>query len=86
MQGPQGPYGPNPYHVPAAPMMAAAPPFQCKACGHVGQAMIASKISTGGWILFAILLLACVTTPFCWIPLVAMKDRHPECPRCRARA
>lgn len=86
MQGPQGPYGHNPhqYHGHAAPM--AHPPFQCRACGHVGQAKQAGKTSTAGWILFVVMLCACVTTPFCWVPLLALRDKHLECPRCRAMA
>lgn len=83
MQGPQGPYGHNPYHMAAGPMM--APPFQCRACGHVGQAMTVSKITTGGWIL-AIAMFCLLCWPLCWIPLVAMKEQHAQCPRCRVMA
>jgi uncharacterized membrane protein len=82
MQGPQGPYGHNPYHAPAAPMV--APPFQCRACGHVGHAAISTKISTNGWIVFAIMLFLCL--PFCWIPLLGMKERKAVCPQCRVQA
>jgi len=79
MQGPHGPYGANPYHMqPGPPMM---PPFQCRACGYAGQAMTLSKVSTGGWVVFAILLFVCF--PLFWIPLITMKDRRAQCPQCR---
>lgn len=45
--------------------------------------MVAEKVSTGGWIVFALLLLMCF--PLCFLGLL-IKDRFPVCPNCRARA
>lgn len=60
------------------------PPFQCRACGYAGYAGISQKISAGGWILFALLALGCVTSLFCWIPLITMKGKRVCCPQCRS--
>lgn len=54
----------------------------CRACGFSGYGQVTSRVSTGGWILFIFLTLACVTIPFCWIPLVTMKDKRVACPNC----
>ncbi len=61
-----------------------APPFHCRACGFAGNAMVFSKVTTGGWVLFGLLLLMCF--PFCWIPLISMKEHGAKCPRCKVLA
>jgi hypothetical protein len=63
-------------------MQPPTPPFQCKACGCAGNAKIVSKISTAGWVVFALLLLVCL--PLFWIGLL-MKERRTECPACRVQ-
>jgi hypothetical protein len=42
------------------------------------------KISTGGWITFAVLIFFGFTIPFCWIGLLIKEDTH-TCPACLAR-
>lgn len=54
----------------------------CRSCGYTGQMRYSQKVSTGGWILFAICLVFVVCIPFCWVPLVAMKDTAYVCPCC----
>jgi hypothetical protein len=55
-------------------------PFHCRSCGYAGHAMIVQKISTAGWIVFALLLLFCL--PLFWIGLL-MKENRSQCPNCR---
>lgn len=64
--------------VPVAPMPLA--PFQCRICGYAGHAMMVEKISTAGWVVFAVLLLVCL--PLFWIGLL-MKETRCQCPNCR---
>ncbi|MBK9031926.1 MAG: hypothetical protein IPL61_11470 [Myxococcales bacterium] len=76
---PPQPYPPQPYAmVPVMPMAMA--PWRCMRCGYAGQAMMVQKISSGGWVLFAVLLL--FFFPLCWIGLL-MKDTRCQCPMCR---
>lgn len=66
-------------------MVAHAAPMgvpRCITCGYAGEMYHVTKISTGGWILFVVLLLGVCTLPICWIPLLAMKDRGKQCPQC----
>jgi hypothetical protein len=41
-----------------------------------------TKISSGGWVVFALMLLFCF--PLFWIGLL-MKDEHQFCSQCRVR-
>lgn len=59
-----------------------APPWACSYCGYQGHPDRASKVSTAGWVLFIVMGLACLTLPFCWVPLVCLKDHTTLCPRC----
>ena len=68
-----------PAQWPGQPQMQQHGP-RCQSCGYVGAPMHASKISTGGWIMFVVLLIFCF--PLCFIPLLTMKDRAPKCARC----
>jgi hypothetical protein len=76
-----GQYGAPPpqamVQVYAAPIAGWACPF----CRYAGPAQFAQKISTGGWIVFAVMLLVCF--PLFWIGLL-MKDNVPRCPNCGA--
>jgi len=84
---PQG-YGPPPgYGAPQGyppgygqgyPMQG-PPPWTCRACGMQGAPIITTKISTGGWVVFVLLLLFCF--PLFWVGLL-MKDKIALCPRC----
>jgi hypothetical protein len=44
--------------------------------------MVKKKLSTGGWIFFAALLLVCF--PLCWLPFVidGCKEEEWKCPQC----
>lgn len=62
----------NPDTVPplVQPLSTPPPPiprFVCPFCQFQGPPRISTKMSTGGWIVFAALLLVCF--PLCWIPL-----------------
>jgi len=80
----QGQYGQGPYGaqqiVVASPMFMAG--WSCPYCRYQGQAIAAEKISTGGWIVFAVLLLVCF--PLFWIGLL-MKETVAQCPQCLKR-
>jgi lipopolysaccharide-induced tumor necrosis factor-alpha factor len=43
------------------------------------------KLSTGGWVLFVVLLLVCF--PICWLPFVidGCKEEVRKCPACFTR-
>jgi len=64
---------------------AAAPPsshgFRCPFCGSDAPPMIARRISTGGWIVFAALLLFCF--PLFFIGLL-IKEEYRACSWCRS--
>jgi hypothetical protein len=51
-------------------------------CGTNSPPFIISKISSGGWVVFALMLLFCF--PLFWIGLL-MKDHHQICAQCRVR-
>lgn len=55
------------------------PIWTCRHCGAAGTKFIYQKISTGGWVLFSILLLGCF--PLCWIGLM-IKDQKTKCSHC----
>lgn len=54
----------------------------CPHCHRSGQVQTTTKLSTNGMLLFLFLLLFCITLPFCWIPLVTMRDTKTYCPNC----
>jgi hypothetical protein len=55
------------------------PVFNCRRCHSTQPARIEEKVSTGGIVVFAILLIACF--PLCWIGLL-IKDPHSICTAC----
>lgn len=59
--------------VPPAPM------FRCPMCGDTGAPLQRDKISTAGWVIFAVLLLFCF--PLCFIGLL-QKEQYRVCGRC----
>jgi hypothetical protein len=74
-------YGPPPSPYAIVPVgQVGMVPWRCMTCGYTGQAMIVQKISTGGWITFAILLATCL--PLFWIGLL-IKEPRCQCPNCR---
>jgi hypothetical protein len=46
--------------------------FECRFCGSTEQPETRQEISVGGWIVFAVLILACL--PLCWIGLLMRED------------
>ncbi len=78
----QHPYGPPPSYQGQfmPPGYAPLAVWTCRHCGAQESKIYKTKISTGGWILFAVLLFVCL--PACWIPLIAMKDHLAMCGRC----
>jgi hypothetical protein len=83
-----GNYGYDPYGPPPPPqmqMMAPVPPAQmgygyaCPFCMYQGPAMTKQRISTAGWIVFAVMIIVCL--PLFWIGLL-MKETVPSCPQC----
>ena len=60
--------------------------FKCPYCGHEGMPYVEKKnLSTGGWVLFVVLLLVCF--PICWLPFVidGCKEEVRKCPACFTR-
>ena len=88
---PQGSYVPShewassaPLPTPAAhaPHTSVSPePFRCPYCQTTQPPVVATRISTGGWIVFAALLVACL--PLCFIGLL-IKEEYTRCSWCRA--
>jgi DNA-directed RNA polymerase subunit RPC12/RpoP len=56
--------------------------FRCPFCHHRGAPVVRSKVSTGGWVLFVLLLCGLCTAFLCWIPLVFMKEEYRACSSC----
>jgi hypothetical protein len=55
--------------------------FRCPYCQTNAAPVVAQRISTGGWIVFAALLVACL--PLCFIGLF-IKEEYRMCSWCRA--
>lgn len=82
-------YQPPYYQQPAAPMAPYAPAapaygynYRCPNCGTNAPPRIEEKISQGGWIMFAVLLI--LFFPLFWIGLL-MKEKYRVCPVCRVQ-
>ena len=59
---------------------------KCPFCGHEGVPfLVKNRLSTGGWILFAALLIVCF--PLCWLPFVidGCKEEEWKCAACGVR-
>lgn len=95
MQQPPHGYGPPPSHghqqqgygpPPGYPPQGyAAPPvgvWTCPFCRATTAPRHVSKVSTGGWVVFVLLLIFCL--PICWIGLL-MKDSGLQCSSCFTR-
>ena len=71
----------NPYG--AQQIVVASPSYvnvwTCPFCRYQGQAIAAQKVSAGGWVVFAVMLLVCF--PLFWIGLL-MKETVAQCPQC----
>lgn len=57
---------------------------ECPSCGDDGAPIVDKRISTGGWVLFAVLILFC--TPLCFLPFVldSCKEEVRRCGHCGA--
>ena len=71
-------------YQPPAPIAHAPQPFgnvgfKCPYCQTHAAPILERKITTGGWILFAVLLLLCF--PLCWLGLL-IKEDHRICSFC----
>lgn len=77
--GPGYGYAPPPQY----PMAYAQPPgpmaWTCPFCRYQGQPARSLKTTTGGWIVFCVLLIFCF--PLCWIGLT-MKQQTTRCASC----
>jgi hypothetical protein len=56
--------------------------YRCPYCGTNSPPLIISNISSGGWVVFALMLVFCF--PLFWIGLL-MKDHHQISAQCRVR-
>ncbi len=57
---------------------------ECRACGSPEPPLRRERISEGGWIVFGVLACFPCCWPFCWIPLITMKEDYLVCYECRA--
>jgi DNA-directed RNA polymerase subunit RPC12/RpoP len=63
-------------------MSYAPPQYRCPYCGSPHPPRVVEKISTGGWIVFAVMLLFCF--PLFFIGLL-MKETYQVCQQCGVR-
>ena len=55
--------------------------FACPYCGSDAPPRDETQISSGGWVLFVVLLVF-LCWPVCWIPLITMKETVRKCGDC----
>jgi predicted RNA-binding Zn-ribbon protein involved in translation (DUF1610 family) len=53
--------------------------FQCPKCGSVNLPEVRNRISAGGWVVFAVMIVVCF--PLFWIGLL-MKEDYRSCVDC----
>ncbi|TKG96574.1 hypothetical protein EYV94_04815 [Puteibacter caeruleilacunae] len=55
---------------------------KCPYCNHEGMPYVEKRLTTGAWVLFAVLVFVCF--PLCWIPFVVdgMKEEIARCQNC----
>lgn len=63
--------------MPLVPTIGGGMAPTCRLCG--APTAIHSKVSTGGWILFVVLLVGCF--PICWLGLL-IREHGQRCTRC----
>jgi hypothetical protein len=66
--------------IPATQPQAAG--FECPICHSPYPPYYKTRATTAAWILFVVLILGACTIPFCWIPLVFMRERMTVCSSC----
>ncbi|MDT7541911.1 MAG: hypothetical protein QOE33_1815 [Acidobacteriota bacterium] len=69
------------YAAPQPAVAAQAENFRCPYCQTNALPVVARRISTGGWIVFAALIIACL--PLCFLGLF-IKEEYRMCSWCRA--
>jgi RNA polymerase subunit RPABC4/transcription elongation factor Spt4 len=69
------------YRQPQQPLTNA---YRCPRCMTNVLPRFERRVSTAGWIVFAVLIVATFTIPLCWIGLLIREDTH-TCPTCGAR-
>lgn len=59
--------------------------IKCPLCSHEGMPIIKKTLSSGGWVLFIVLLLFCL--PLCWLPFIidGCKDEVRKCAGCGSK-
>lgn len=57
------------------------PILTCPYCHASTRAQPASKVTTAGWIIFAVLLISIIGIPFCWIGLL-FRENYYRCGSC----
>jgi hypothetical protein len=55
--------------------------FCCPFCNTRREPLVVSKVATGGWVLFCVMLVVCL--PLCLLGLL-VRDHYPVCSRCGA--
>lgn len=78
-------YAPPPQGYGYAPMAQAYPApmaWTCPFCRYQGHPAVTTKVTTAGWVLFALMLCSCIGTLFCWAPLLLTR-RETSCSSCR---
>lgn len=59
-------------------------PYRCPRCMSNVLPRFERRVSTAGWVTFAVLIVATFTIPICWIGLLIKEDTH-TCPACQVR-
>lgn len=77
----QSPFAMRPVVFQAAPIVGV---WTCRHCGLQGSRQHITSVSTGGWIVFAILLVLCFILS--WIPLLTMREQKTRCLHCGTMA
>ncbi|WP_437591478.1 LITAF-like zinc ribbon domain-containing protein [Sorangium sp. So ce1000] len=76
------PPGYPPYGYPPQPVQQV---WVCPRCRVPGTYPVEhQKASGAAWVIFFACIIFCITIPFCWLPLVLMKERRLLCSHCRA--
>jgi len=59
--------------------------YTCPYCGNEGGPVVNKQMSTGGWVLFVVLIIFCL--PLCWLPFIldGCKEDVRTCASCNAK-
>lgn len=56
--------------------------FRCPFCRSPGRPGSGSRATTGAWILAVLCFFSLCLIPFCWLPLLVMRERWRVCKSC----